>query len=75
LLQNTSNNSSFSEWCNIRQAAAHLGVSVGFVRKAVRLKQIPFARLGTKALRFRLSDLDRWAEANGTGGEITHLKN
>ena len=70
MLQNTSN---ISEWCNIRQAAAHLGVSVGFIRKSVRLKQIPFARLGTKALRFRRSELDRWAEANGCGLEVTYV--
>ncbi len=62
MLQNTANT---SDWCNIRQAAAHLGVSIGFIRKSVRLKRIPFARLGTKALRFRRSELDRWAEASG----------
>lgn len=63
-----------SEWFNIRQAAAHLGISVSFIRKAVRLKRIPFARLGSKALRFRRSDLDRWAEANGCDGEIGYSK-
>ena len=59
-------------WWNIRESAEYLGVSVAFLRKAVRLKKIPFARLGTKALRFRRSDLDRWAEASGCGGEILY---
>jgi excisionase family DNA binding protein len=71
LLQNTANS---SEWCNIRQAAAHLGISISFIRKAVRLKQIPFARLGSKALRFRRSELDRWAQTNGCGVEVSYVE-
>ena len=59
-------------WWNIRETAKYLGVSVAFLRKAVRLKRIPFVRLGTKALRFRRSELDRWAEANGCGGELSY---
>ena len=58
------------DWCDIRTAAAYLHVSVGFLRKAVRLKRVPFARAGTKALRFRRSDLDRWLQANGCPGEF-----
>ena len=57
-----------SEWWDIKTAASYLGMSVGFIRKAVRLKTIPFARLGAKALRFRRSELDRWAESNGNPG-------
>jgi excisionase family DNA binding protein len=57
------------QWCNIRQAAEHIGVSVAFLRKAVRLRKVLFARAGSKALRFRRSDLDRWLEANGCIGE------
>ena len=60
-----------SEWCNIKEAASHLGISVAFLRKAVRLRKVPFARVGTKALRFRRSDLDRWLVANGCGGEVS----
>ena len=58
-------------WVSIKEAAAHLDVSTAFLRKAVRLRKIPFARLGTKALRFRKVDLDAWARSNGSG-EITH---
>ncbi len=54
------------EWCNIRQAAAHVGMSVAFMRKAVRNGSVPFVRVGSKALRFRRSDLDRWMERGGT---------
>ena len=52
-------------WVNIREAAAHLGMSTAFLRKRVRQGTIPFTRLGNKSLRFRKSDLDRWAEAHG----------
>ncbi len=58
-------------WWNIKQAATHLGVSVAFLRKAVRLRKIPFARAGAKSLRFRRADLDRWLEANGCSGEAS----
>ena len=64
-----------SGWWDIRKSAEYLGVSVGFLRKAVRLKKVPFARAGTKALRFRRSDLDRWLEANGSEGELPARKN
>lgn len=59
------------EWWNIKKAALHLGVSVAFLRKAVRLRNVPFARVGSKAIRFRRSDLDRWLEANSCDGETT----
>lgn len=61
-------------WRDIKQAASHVGMSVAFMRKAVRQRRIPFVRVGGKALRFRLSDLDRWLESNGTGEEITYAK-
>jgi excisionase family DNA binding protein len=64
-----------SEWWNIKQAASHLGISVAFLRKAVRMRKVPFARVGTKALRFRRSDLDRWLEANGCSGEVAARNN
>lgn len=56
-----------ARWLDIREAAAHLNVSVAFLRKSVRLNKVPFARAGTKVLRFRRSDLDRWLESNGSG--------
>ena len=49
-----------ANWCNIREAADHLGMSVAFLRKQVRLRRVPFVRIGTKALRFRKADLDSW---------------
>jgi excisionase family DNA binding protein len=64
-----------SGWWDIRKSAAYVGVSIGFLRKAVRLKKVPFARAGKKALRFRRSDLDRWLEANGSAGEVAQAKN
>jgi excisionase family DNA binding protein len=58
-----------SEWWDIKKAAAYLGMSVAFLRKAVRLRKVPFARVGSKSLRFRRSDLDCWLKANGCSGE------
>jgi len=55
-----------AELWDIRRAAQYLGVSVAFLRKAVRLRQVPFARVGSKILRFRRSELDRWVEENPT---------
>lgn len=62
------------QWWDIKRAAAYLGVSIAFLRKAVRLRKVPFARVGTKALRFRRSDLDRWVEANGCPGEAAPMR-
>jgi excisionase family DNA binding protein len=56
------------QWCNIRQAASHLGMSVAFLRKAVRQRRIPFVRVGSKALRFRKAELDAWMQQNGSSG-------
>lgn len=56
-------------WWNIQRSAKYLNMSVAFVRKAVRQKRIPFVRVGTKVLRFRKQDLDRWLESNRSGGE------
>ena len=63
-----------SEWWDIKRAATHLGMSVAFLRKAVRLRRVPFARVGSKALRFRRSDLDRWLESNGCRGEVNYVE-
>ena len=38
-------------------------MSIAYVRKAVRLRRIPFTRIGTKALRFSKADLDTWLAA------------
>jgi excisionase family DNA binding protein len=56
-------------WCNIKTAAAHLGMSISFVRKAVRQQAIPYVRVGNKALRFRKNDLDRWLELECESGK------
>jgi excisionase family DNA binding protein len=56
------------QWWDIRSAARYLSVSVAFLRKAVRQKRVPFARAGSKNLRFRKSELDEWMKANSCGG-------
>jgi excisionase family DNA binding protein len=63
-----------SDLMTINDASRYLKMSVGFLRKAVRRKQIPFARVGSKLLRFRREELDQWLDANSSGGELTHRK-
>jgi excisionase family DNA binding protein len=60
------------KWLNIREAARHIGMSVAFLRKATRNRSVPFARVGTKALRFDREGLDAWLVANSSGGEIRY---
>jgi excisionase family DNA binding protein len=62
------------KWLNIREAAQHLSMSVAFLRKATRTRIVPFARVGTKALRFDREALDAWLEAHSCGGEMIHRK-
>ena len=62
------------KWLNVRDAAAHIGMSIGFIRKGVRNRTIPHSRVGTKALRFDREALDNWMGANGDGGELTFRK-
>lgn len=61
-------------WWDIRRSAEHLGVSVAFLRKAVRKGQVPYARAGSKALRFRREELDRWMWGNGSGDQSENLR-
>ena len=67
-------NSALPEWLTIQQTARYLNVSVPFIRNRVRLRSIPFVRIGNKVLRFRKDALDRWLGSNGCGEEITHRK-
>jgi excisionase family DNA binding protein len=62
--------SNTEQWVNIRQAAEHLGLSVAFLRKAVRQKRVPYARAGSKALRFRKAELDAWMEQHSCDGKL-----
>jgi excisionase family DNA binding protein len=63
------------EWLTINEAATHLHMSVGFLRKRVRARAVPFVRVGQKSLRFRRRDLDSWMESNGSCGEVLTAKN
>ena len=60
------------KWLNISEAARYVGMSVAYLRKAVRLRQIPFTRLGNKTLRFERGSLDSWMAAQSCGGEIKY---
>jgi excisionase family DNA binding protein len=53
------------KWLSIREAADYMGMSVSFVRRAVRQRIVPFARVGSKVLRFDKAALQAWMEANG----------
>jgi excisionase family DNA binding protein len=60
------------KWLNISEAARYLGMSVGFLRKNVRLRTIPHARIGSKALRFDRDALDAWIAEQSCGGEVAY---
>ena len=61
------------KWLTINEAARHIGMSVAFLRKAVRLRSVPHTRVGTKALRFNREALDGWLSANACGGEVNYV--
>ena len=61
-------------WWDIKRTGKYLDVSTAFLRKAVREKRVPFVRIGSKALRFRKEDLDRWLEASSTVRETAYRK-
>ena len=65
-MQNTSNEQADRKWLTIRQAATYIGMSVGFLRKAVRLQRVPHTRIGSKALRFDRCALDQWLAAQSS---------
>jgi len=46
----------------LRQASQYLKASESFVRKLVRTGVVPHYRVGSKMLRFRRADLDRWLD-------------
>jgi len=52
-----------SRWWDIREAAAYLRVSIAFIRKQIRLGRFPYARAGSKNLRFQKTQLDEWMKA------------
>ena len=58
------------KWLTIDEAARHIGMSTGFLRKAVRLQSVPHTRVGSKVLRFDRVPLDEWLAAQGCGGEV-----
>ena len=60
------------KWLTIAEAARHIGMSVGFLRKAVRLRTVPYVRIGTKALRFDRNALDEWVNSASSGGEVNY---
>ncbi len=53
----------------IDRAARKLGSTPGTVRAWVARGQIPCIRLGTRAIRFSLRDLDRWIDARKRGAK------
>lgn len=53
-----------SQWLGIAEAADHLGVSVGAVKRWRRLGMFaPAVMLGARRPRWKAADLDRWAES------------
>ena len=61
-----------TRWLTITEAANYIGMSVAFLRKAVRFRTVPHTRIGTKALRFDREALDAWLTSQGCDGEVKH---
>lgn len=57
------------KWFTISEAARYIGMSVGFLRKCVRLRTVPHTRIGSKALRFDRDALDAWLISSSCKGE------
>ena len=51
-------------WMTIRETAAYLRLSSSYMRKAVRLGQIPYVRLGRGCFTRATVDLSRWKRAS-----------
>ena len=64
-----------NNWLTIAQAAGYINMSQAFIRKCVRNRAIPFVRIGSKALRFRRSDLDAWLTQGRDLGVLGPSKN
>lgn len=45
-----------------KQAAQYLGISEPYLRKLKAQVEIPFVVVGVRAIRFRMSSLNRWIE-------------
>jgi excisionase family DNA binding protein len=48
----------------IREAAGYLGLTEGALRKLVERRGIPFVRIGKRAIRLDVRELDRWIADN-----------
>ncbi len=59
-------------YMDVRTTSRYMGVSVGYLRKAVKERRVPCVRLGSRILRFRKQDVDAWMVANGHGGEVSY---
>jgi len=55
-------NAEFERPVDVKAAARFLGVSTSLVYAYVERKQVPHFRMMGRAIRFRLSELDRWRQ-------------
>jgi excisionase family DNA binding protein len=60
----------FERPIDVKAAAVFLGVSPSLVYAYVERKQIPHFRMMGRAIRFRLSELDRWRQQFHVNGGI-----
>ena len=51
-----------SNLLTLQEAADYLAISVGYLRRLVREKRIPYVKVG-KYVRFNIRDLDGWLDA------------
>ena len=47
-------------YISVSETAVYLGLSIGAIRKWIRMRSIPFCRLNG-AIRFDIQEIERWA--------------
>ncbi len=50
------------KWSNLKDVAAHIGVSKNTIRNWIKKDAIPYHRIG-KQYKFRMSEVDAWVES------------
>jgi excisionase family DNA binding protein len=66
----TSKSATYEQPIDVKTAAHFLGVSASLVYAYVERKQIPHFRMMGRAIRFRLSELERWRQKFHVNGGI-----
>jgi len=59
-------------WVGVEDVASHLGVNKDSVYRWIEKMNLPAHRIG-RLFRFKLSEVDEWVRASGTGNSHNHF--